>query len=221
LYSPPDLALHLDKCVIVEGNSGGRKLGPELRSGDAHVGVAFSDAGREDMWNELPGGARVRVRGVVRGRSDLPVFEARDGELPHAGIPVPEGTDLEAARRRLVIEGAEFTLLRGPEQVEHEMHAQLGTEIALQGFLWSLNGHWWFNHDGLDIHLDNREAIANWDSLHGRAVMLQGTLERKPMPRIDQLTLTAEPERTDAFVITIAAVAPASPSEVLGCETKD
>jgi len=55
---------------------------------------------------------KVEVVGVLEDRHDLPVFIQAPGELPVQGIPVPEGTDLQAASRRYVIRDAKWSILR-------------------------------------------------------------------------------------------------------------
>jgi hypothetical protein len=72
--------------------------------------------------------------------------------------------------------------------------------------VWSLNGHFWFRHDGLDVHVEGTEAIPGWTSLHGSTRTLHGRLERRAMPRIDQIALKAERDLADAFVMRVQAV---------------
>jgi hypothetical protein len=56
-----------------------------------------------DAWKDDVRGTRVEVTGRVIERHDLPVFVQREGDLPKAGMPVPPGTDLEAASRRFLL----------------------------------------------------------------------------------------------------------------------
>lgn len=211
------LADHLGGCVTVEGTAGGRKLGPELRVGDASLGVMLN-ARLETTWDELPAGTRVRVKGTVRERADLPVFVPKDGEPMKAGIPVPEGTDLEKARKRLVVEADTLEVVRPIEDVERDLSAKVGSSVALPGILWSRNGHWWFSHDGVDLHLEHREAIGDFGEMHGRALTLHGTLVRKPMPRIDQISVKSDRDLADAFVLTLDRATSPPPAEIAACD---
>lgn len=63
-----------------------------------------------DAWPAALHGKRVTVTGVLEQRSDLPVFERRPGEPERTGIPVPPGSDVEAARRHTVIANARLEL---------------------------------------------------------------------------------------------------------------
>ena len=49
-----------------------------------------------------------KITGTVIERHDLPVFILGKDEQPRAGIPVPEGTDLQQASRRFLIENAKW-----------------------------------------------------------------------------------------------------------------
>lgn len=191
---------HLGKCVIVDGHAvDSHKTGPALVHPLGTIGVSPS-GGR---WPPELAGRQVQVKGLVGERADLPVFRAKKGEPPMQGIPVPEGEDLEEARKRLVIEEATVNPLRSPEQVEASLAGQLGKVITLSGVLWSLNGHWWFDHDGVDMHVDGLTSVPGWSAeWHGLPVALQGRLDRKRLPRIDQITLKSDRDLAEAYVLS-------------------
>jgi hypothetical protein len=72
-----------------------------LKAGTA-VGGLWIDGGIPEGLE----GKKVRVTGRLIRRNDLPVFRReaqRDFGMGPAGIPVPEGVDLERARRRYLI----------------------------------------------------------------------------------------------------------------------
>ena len=103
-----NLADHLGRCVRVTGRPVNAKVGPQLLTDFGDLWImprAVKD------WDDLPPGVRVEVRGIVRERKDLPVFVRKPGEPIPQGMEVPAGTDLDAARRRLVIEDATFELI--------------------------------------------------------------------------------------------------------------
>ena len=73
-----------------------------------------------DIWVDLPGmhwpdevvGKLVEVKGTVVERHDLPVFIDDPNEPAVAGIPVPPGTDLHGASRRVILERVEWKVVR-------------------------------------------------------------------------------------------------------------
>lgn len=106
----PDLRALLGRTITLEGQA------LNARSG------ALLSEGKREIWIDLDGwpagysqggdrGKRVRVTGTVVERADLPVFVEKKGELPKSGIPVPEGTDLEKAARRYLLQDPTWTLL--------------------------------------------------------------------------------------------------------------
>ena len=200
-----DWASWRGRCVRVKGYAVGQKIGPRLQSGRFAVGVVRP--GGPDDWG-VPPGALVQVEGTVAERSDLPVFVAKPGEPVMQGMPVPEGTDLDAARRRWVLEARSVTLVHPLADVEATLASQVGRDVSLDGIVWSINGHYWFSHDGVDVHMAAREKIGGWESLHGQPITLHGRLERRPMPRIDELTLRADPALADAFVLELRERSP-------------
>jgi len=195
------LARYSGQCVEATGYAIGAKIGPQLLTSEGALWLA--PKGGDTEWQKLPSGARVRVRGVVRERSDLPVFIQPEEGLVSQGMPMPEGTDLDAAARRWVIESATITLLRTTEEVERELSEEVGRTVTVAGVVWSRNDHWWMSHDGVEVHLLHREAIADWTKMHGRALALSGVLVKKPMPRLDQVLVLAHPELRAAFALEI------------------
>ena len=77
--------------------------------------------GGPNIWVDLPAthwpssvvGKVIEVNGTVVERHDLPVFidDPKAGDSAVAGIPVPPGTDLYAARRRLILEQVEWKVV--------------------------------------------------------------------------------------------------------------
>lgn len=194
------------RCVIAEGYAQGQKIGAALNLGGPMLGVIFDDGASQ--WT-IPLGVRVRVKGRVVERADLPVFVADPNQPDRPimqGISVPPGTDLEQARRRWVIELAEVTMIRTPEQVEAELAASVGEAVALQGILWSRNGVWWLSHEGVDVHLERAGALEFQQ--HGEAVTARGELSRQSMPRIDQIGISTKPELAQAFVLRVDSLGP-------------
>jgi hypothetical protein len=206
----------LGRCVMLEGYAlGSHKLGPSLLTPKFTIGVVP----RAGSWSpELPG-SHVRVEGVVAEQSDLPVFHPRPGEPEQQGIPVPEGTSLDEARKRLVLEDATVTRLRSTTQVQKELVSHLGERVRLAGIVWSLNGHYWFNHDTIDMHVEGLTELPEWSTaLHGQLVTIEGRLQRKPMPRIDQIVLKPKRDLADAFVLSEPSLGPAPAWAPAACQ---
>jgi len=200
------------RCVTAEGYAQAQKFGALLNLGGPTIGVIFESG--ESQWT-VPLGVRVRVQGRVAERADLPVFVQDPDEPIMQGMSVPPGTDLEKARRRFVIEQAEATVLRTPEQVEASLAASVGETVELGGILWSRNDVWWFSHEGVDVHLERAGTLEfqprtrrEGFQQHGEAVTVRGKLSRRSMPRIDQLGVVNEPERAEAFVLRVDSLEP-------------
>lgn len=81
--------------ITVEGKATSAKAGALLD------GYWIGGTGWE--WPRELLGKRIRLTGVVEELADLPVFVYKEGEPPKGGMPVPVGTDLDEARKRLVI----------------------------------------------------------------------------------------------------------------------
>ncbi len=75
--------------------------------------------GGQEVWVDLPNrewpeavnGRTVEVTGTLVERHDLPVFIQDPSKPAKAGMPVPPGTDLHEASRRLVLENVEWKVI--------------------------------------------------------------------------------------------------------------
>jgi hypothetical protein len=104
---PDSLQSSVGQRVTLVGVAEPWKLGAALRGADFFVWI--------DGLHDWPSGYvdhRVQVVGILEVRHDLPVFVQRPDDLPKQGMPVPEGTDLDAASRRYVVRDATWSLLR-------------------------------------------------------------------------------------------------------------
>jgi hypothetical protein len=114
------------RCVTAQGTvGGGAKTGALLDGGSWRIGLILDEPAAKRWWS-LPAGSRIRVRAVVGERADRPVFVQKPGEPVTQGIPVPEGTDLDQARRRFVLEQVELGSVRPRGEVDKELEASLG-----------------------------------------------------------------------------------------------
>jgi hypothetical protein len=104
---PDSLQSSVGQRVRLVGVAEPWKLGAALRGADIFVWI--------DGLPDWPSGYvdhRVQVVGILEVRNDLPVFVQRPDDLPKQGMPVPEGTDIDAASRRYVVRDATWSLLR-------------------------------------------------------------------------------------------------------------
>ena len=108
---PKDWTAHLGKVVTVEGKAVNMKVGAALFGDGEAIFVDGIDFWPDGYYLGEERGKRLRVTGTVIDRHDLPVFIPKEGELPKAGIPVPEGTDLHKASRRFLIQNAKWVVV--------------------------------------------------------------------------------------------------------------
>jgi hypothetical protein len=106
---PKDWSGLIGKTVTLEGRAVNAKLGA-LLEGDG--GVIWIDG--LDQWPDgfyTDPGKRLRVRGKVIKRDDLPVFVSKPGEIQQHGIPVQSEDELKKAKSRFLLQNAKWTVL--------------------------------------------------------------------------------------------------------------
>jgi hypothetical protein len=102
--SPPTRPMH-GSTVTLRGVAENWKVGAFLAGPDIWVDLP------DRHWPSEIVGKSVEVKGTMVERHDLPVFINDPNEPPIAGIPVPPGTDLYEASKRLVIEEARWKVV--------------------------------------------------------------------------------------------------------------
>ncbi|MBI5208764.1 MAG: hypothetical protein HY927_02175 [Elusimicrobia bacterium] len=103
------LAAMLDQDVTLEGTAADQKLGAVLLTGDGVVWIDGLESWPSGYYKGGRDGRRLRVKGRLVEREDLPVFESPPaGGLQRSGVPVPAGTDLRKASRRFVLTKASW-----------------------------------------------------------------------------------------------------------------
>jgi acylphosphatase len=99
------LKAQLGKEITIEGVAAEAKVGPMVIRETHSVWVDLP------QWDANVSGKRVRVTGTVIERADLPVFVADPNSPPISGIPVPKGTDLKEASKRLMLSKVKWELI--------------------------------------------------------------------------------------------------------------
>ena len=79
---------------------------------------------------------------------------------------------------------------------------QIGRKVFLRGKAYSLNGVWWFEYRGTKLYVDGLEKLPGWTSRnHGRPMQIEGTLERARLPSLEQISLKADRDLADYFIV--------------------
>ena|ERR1051326_4855213 len=94
----PALQSRMGTQVTLVGIAEPRKGGAALKGEDFYVWLLGVYSWPEDVAMK-----RVEVKGRLEEDHGLPVIRSKPGGPIMQGIPVPEGTDLEEASRRLII----------------------------------------------------------------------------------------------------------------------
>ncbi len=101
----PRLQPFMGKQVTLVGIAEPRKSGAALRGDDFYVWLPEIDS-----WPIELSMKRVEVRGVLSEDHGLPVISGNE-DPPVQGIPVPNGTDLREASRRLILLKATWRII--------------------------------------------------------------------------------------------------------------
>ena len=100
---------HLGQCVTVHGKALNHKLGAYLEGDEYGIYVDLPDTHwPSGLYFGKGDGEQVTVTGTVVERNDVPVFIPNPNKPLVQSVPVPEGTDLEGASKRYVLESVEY-----------------------------------------------------------------------------------------------------------------
>ena len=100
---------HLGQRVTVHGKALNHKLGAYLEGDEYGIYVDLPDTHwPSELYFGKGDGEQVTVTGTVVERNDVPVFIPNPNKPLVQGVPVPEGTDLEGASKRYVLESVEY-----------------------------------------------------------------------------------------------------------------
>ena len=101
----------IGKEVVLEGTAVDSKLGAVLLTRDGLVYIDGLESWPNGFYLGGDKGRRVRVKGTLIERADLPVITEDPGAPRRAGIPLPAGADPRKARTRRLVSKATWTLL--------------------------------------------------------------------------------------------------------------
>jgi hypothetical protein len=105
---PVPLEASVGKSVTLVGIAEARKGGVAVRGPDFYVWLEGIS-----QWPDGVATRKIKVTGELREDHNLPVFVANadDSGVPQ-GVPLPPGTDLVEASRRLIVRHAAWTLIK-------------------------------------------------------------------------------------------------------------
>jgi hypothetical protein len=86
---------------------------------------------------------------------------------------------------------------------------QIGKTVKLRGTAWSMNGYWWFNYRGTDMHVEKMDELPGWEvGNHGRPIEITGILKQEKLPRIDQITIKTNRDLQLYYIVRKASWTP-------------
>jgi len=163
--------------------------------------MQFSPSDFEGRVAEIEGiAATTRGKAMLRGGQEWTVNignrpwpEKCEGRLVWV-----KGRVEKEGERSFKFHASEFRLIH--------LEDQLGERVELDGVARSLNDHWWFVYRGTNIYVENQANLTGWNNgLFNQVVTISGTLEKDRLPDISQLSLKADRDLRDYFVVRNAA----------------
>jgi hypothetical protein len=149
--------------------------------------------------------ARFEGMAAIGGRLQSERVSARVDGLPD--WPKPAAGKRVAVRGVIRRDGAGWRI-EGPKWHLIELADQVGEEISMEGVLWSLNGHWWFDYRNDKLDLTKRSGPTmtfDYDD-HGWRARVTGRLLRQHRPDIDQISEKTDRDLVSCFVVRGAKV---------------
>ncbi len=94
-----------------------------------------------------------------------------------------------------------FRLEKGTTRLV-KLEDQVGRSVALRGIARSLNGEWWFEYRGVDLHVENmNNMFEKAAGVFNAPVLITGTLEEDLLPAIDQISIKSDRDKKKYFVV--------------------
>jgi hypothetical protein len=98
----------LGKTITIKGMALNQKLGAVLQCENYKIWMKDLSGWPKGYYTGGDKGKEVIVTGTVTEAHDLPVFISKNNDVVPAGIAVPEGTNLNEARHRYLLENASW-----------------------------------------------------------------------------------------------------------------
>ena len=101
-----------------------------------------------------------------------------------------------------------FTLLDGTWRLVR-LEDQMGRPVELRGMARSHNGVWWFVYRGVELYVEDMKHLPGWThENHWKPMIVRGTLDRAKLPRLDQVSLKADRDLREYFIVRKASWEP-------------
>lgn len=131
-------------------------------------------------------------------------------------LPAPGRESWRSNGKPVEVEGV---VRRGPGDGYHmdegavrllRLEDQVGSTVELRATAKSLNDHWWIDFRGTDLYVENQEKLPGWNgNLHWKQIVISGVLERAKLPDIGQISLKADRDLKDYYIVRRASWRPA------------
>ncbi|WP_254510467.1 hypothetical protein [Anatilimnocola floriformis] len=109
-----------------------------------------------------------------------------------------------------------FTLIDGSARPV-DLADQVGQKVELRGRATSRNGVWWFEFRDQDIYVENLEEMPGWsEEVSRQPIVIRGVLAKAKLPRVDQVSVKANRNLRDYYIVRQATWAVAG--KLLGPE---
>jgi hypothetical protein len=91
-----------------------------------------------------------------------------------------------------------------------KLEDQLGQKVELRGTGMHHNGVFAFR--GIDVYVENLENLPGWSNENvGQPIVIRGVLDKAKLPRIDQISVKANRNLREHYIIRKASWAPTDP----------
>lgn len=137
------------------------------------------------------------------------VVEVHGKRLLLAGLSAwPEKVERKKVSvRGKVVEGSRDYELSKPEWKLVELTDMVGQDASLDGTLWSLNDHWWFEYRDERLYLTSQDGpVLTFSGDHGRAATVTGKLAYQLRPSLSQISLKSDRDLVQTYVVRGAQV---------------
>jgi hypothetical protein len=232
--SPPLAKLDTGACYAVKGWGTGEFIGlavdgasgdvPEVQSAgfSFHESFVVYKAARINPPPHGPAdfeGRRALLGGIARSQDGRAFIQGDGWRLladPASAWPAwIEGKPVEGLGTIRAGEAKDTFTLEGGATRPVRLGDQIGRNVELRGLAWSMNGEWWLEYRGIDLHVENmKEPIGVQGRLHACPVVVRGVLGEAALPPPDPRSFSHD--RKNRYIVRNASLAPLD--ELLGPE---